>query len=273
VQPESSAKPDSQGPAKVVRRVAGYQLISRLGEGGTGTVFKARQPGLERDVALKILSPELAQQTEYLQRFRNEARAAARVNHSNMVQVLAAGFDDAISVPYIVYEFVDGVTLTRLLEERGSLTEREALAVTKAIGDALGHLSREGLVHRDVKPDNILITRDGIPKLTDLGLAKQESDLETITATGIVMGTPDYMAPEQAMGQKDLSLTTDYYALGLTLYVMLTAQLPYSGETLVEILTKHIQEDCPDPRTISPWVSAGTAKLVAGLTRRKPQQR
>lgn len=258
---------------KVVRQVAGYELLARLGEGGSGTVFKARQPGLDRLVALKILSPQLAKEREYVQRFHLEAKAAARVNHPNIVQVLAAGYDDKIKVPYIVYEFVDGKTLTGLVEDRGSLPEREALAVTRAIGDALGALAELGLVHRDVKPDNILITRTGIPKLTDLGLAKQESDWDTLTQTGIVMGTPDYMAPEQAMGKKDLDLSTDLYALGLATYVMLTAQLPYQGETLVEILTQHIQKDCPDPRALNPNVSEGCAQLVRDMTRRDQKLR
>jgi serine/threonine protein kinase len=270
-QPKWQAAP--RKATKVVRHVGGYELLSRLGEGGSGTVFKARQPGLERFVAVKILSPQLAKQPEYIQRFRNEARAAARVNNANIVQVLNAGFDEKIQVPYIVYEFIDGVTLTKMVEERGPLPEKEALAVVKAIGEALGLLSEKGLVHRDVKPDNILITRNGIPKLTDLGLAKQESDWDNITATGIVMGTPDYMAPEQATGSKDLTLATDYYALGLTLYVMLTAQLPYSGDTLVEILTQHIQRDCPNPRDVSPQVSKETAKLVAAMTRRPQAER
>jgi eukaryotic-like serine/threonine-protein kinase len=263
----------SRKATKVVRHIGGYELLTRLGEGGSGTVFKAKQTGLDRFVAVKILSPQLAKQPEYIKRFRNEARAAASVSHPNIVQVLNAGFDDKIQVPYIVYEFIDGVTLTKMIEERGPLPEKEALAVVKAMTEALGLLSETGLIHRDVKPDNILITRNGIPKLTDLGLAKQESDWENITATGIVMGTPDYMAPEQATGSKDLDLSTDFYALGLTLYVMLTAQLPYSGETLVEILTQHIQKDCPDPRDTSSWVTKETAKLVATMTRRTQSER
>lgn len=258
---------------KVVREVAGYELLTRLGEGGSGTVFKARQPGLDRFVALKILSPKLANQTEYLRRFQNEAKAAGSVNHPNIVQVLAAGYDSEIKVPYIVYEFVDGVTLTKLVEDRGALPEREALAVARAIAEALGKLDEQGLIHRDLKPDNILVTRGGIPKLTDLGLAKQESDWDTLTATGIVMGTPDYMAPEQATGRRDLDLSTDIYALGITLYVMLTARLPYRGATLVEILTQHLQKDCPDPRAISAWVTEPTARLVAEMTRRDRTQR
>ncbi|MDF1660860.1 MAG: serine/threonine-protein kinase [Planctomycetota bacterium] len=260
-------------PSKVVRHIGGYELLARLGEGGCGTVFKAKQPGLERFVALKILSLQLSKQPEYIKRFRNEARAAASINHLNVVQVLNAGFDDKVQLPYIVYEYIDGVTLTKLVEERGPLPEKEALAVVKAMAEALGILSEKGLTHRDVKPDNILINRAGIPKLTDLGLAKQESDWENITQTGIVMGTPDYMAPEQATGSKDLDLATDYYALGLTLYVMLTAQLPYSGDTLVEILTQHIQKDCPNPQVVCPWVSNETAKLVAAMTRRPQAER
>lgn len=251
-----------------MRRVGGYELLKQLGEGGTGSVFQARKKGDERLVALKILSPELAREEEYIKRFRNEAKAAASISHPSVVQVLSAGFDEEIQVPYIVYELVDGVTLTSLVEQRGPLPEREALAVTRAIGGALGELQAKGLVHRDVKPDNILISRSGVPKLADLGLAKQERDWDTITATGIVMGTPDYMAPEQAMGKKDLDLATDLYAVGLTLYVMLTARLPYRGTTLVEILTQHIQKDCPDPRDISPSVSKETARLVAFLAKR-----
>jgi len=257
---------------KVVRKVAGYELLTRLGEGGSGTVFKSRQPGLDRIVALKLLSPELAGNQEYIARFRNEARAAARIDHPNVVQVLAAGYDGGLGVPYIVYEFVDGMTLTDMLEERGRLPEREALAVIRAMSEALDCLAAAGLVHRDVKPDNILVSRDGVPKLADLGLAKEES-WEQITMTGIVMGTPDYMAPEQATGERSLDLATDIYALGLTLYVMLTGRLPYDGETPVEILTAHIQEDCPDPRIVAPGISAEAVRLLQEMTQRKQTRR
>lgn len=270
---QNLSKTQSPRGAKRVNSVAGYPLLARLGEGGSGTVFKSIHPQTKAPLAIKILSPKLHRDPEYLQRFQNEARAAAQVEHPSIVKILSAGYDEKIDVPYITYEFIDGMSLTQLVESRGPLKEAQALAITRCMADALGALWDAGLVHRDVKPDNILMTRSGQPKLSDLGLAKQEADWDTITATGIVMGTPDYMAPEQATGSKDLDLSTDIYALGLTLYVMLAAELPFCGDSLVELLRSHLEEDCPDPREKNPEVGRETSKLLAFMAHRDRGQR
>src|SRR5581483_1060227 len=208
-QPVSAAPP----PQPVVD-IGGFEVLARLGEGGMGQVFKARQKSIDRLVALKVLTPKLAQDRDYVERFEREAKAAGKLTHPNIVGVIDRGeqTNGPAPVRWIAFEFVDGSSLESKLKH-GRLSEREALKVVRDMSEALAYASKQGLIHRDVKPDNILLTKDGTPKLADLGLAKFQHDNSSLTQTGIVMGTPHYMAPEQALGERDLDIRADVYAL------------------------------------------------------------
>jgi serine/threonine protein kinase len=266
-----AAVPSVTSGVRHVREVGGFELISRLGEGGMGQVFRARQKSLDRVVALKILTPKLAQNAEYVKRFELEAKAAAKLDHENIVRVIEQGEDAGIR--YIAFEFVDGSSLEALLKKRGKLPEQEALGIVRAIALALSYAHSKNLIHRDVKPDNILLTKDRIPKLADLGLAKMQDDGARLTQTGIVMGTPHYMAPEQALGEHNLDIRADLYALGLVLYRCLAGELPWNQDSTLAILTRHINEDVPDPRKVVPELSESSVKIVRGLTARERAER
>ncbi|HBP18691.1 MAG TPA: serine/threonine protein kinase, partial [Planctomycetes bacterium] len=192
------SRPSSSSSGKtVVRQVGGFKLVRPLGEGGMGKVFVARQEALDRVVALKVLKPELAEDPEFLTRFAREARSAALFQHPNVVSVIDSGVDERFGVNYIAFEFIDGGSLEDLLEKQERLHEEQALLIVRGIVRALCFAEDKGIVHRDVKPDNILIASDGTPKLADLGLAKEGGGNETtkVTQTGVVLGTPLYMAP------------------------------------------------------------------------------
>jgi serine/threonine protein kinase len=265
-----SAPVAAPGP-RHVSEVPGYKFVKRLGEGGMGEVFKALQVSLERYVALKVLSPKLADDSDYVKRFKLEAKAAAMLNHPNIVGVIDRGEDGRIK--YIAFEFIDGTSLEGYIKAKGKIPEREALKIIRDVADALRYASEKGLIHRDVKPDNILLTKEMVPKLADLGLAKMQNENAHLTQTGIVMGTPHYMAPEQALGERDLDVRADIYALGLVLYRCVTGLLPWNADSALAILTRHINEDCPDPRKFVPELSAGTAEVVRRLSARTREER
>src|SRR5579883_3200745 len=254
-----------------VREIAGFELLAMLGEGGMGKVFKARQKSVDRIVALKVLTPKLSEDPDYVGRFEREAKAAGKLTHPNVVAVIDRGEDrnqGPKPIRWIAFEFVDGMSLEQRIE-KGKVPEREALGVVRAVASALQSANQHGLVHRDIKPDNIFLAKDGTPKLGDLGLAKFEDDEQSLTQTGIVMGTPHYMAPEQAMGERDLDIRVDVYALGLVLYRCVTGHLAWSTPSALAQLNRHINEDCPDPRALAPEVSGGTAELIRLMTARE----
>lgn len=264
--------------ARVVRELAGFKLLKELGQGGMGKVFLARQTSLDRLVALKVLPPELNADLEFVQRFDREAKAAALFQHPHVVSVYDQGQDPVSGVRFIAFEYVDGGSLENLLRTRGALPEREALTIGRAVAMALEYAESKGVVHRDVKPDNILLTRAGVPKLADLGLAKQAGapGAKHVTQTGAVLGTPLYMAPEQALGEPDLDVRADLYALGLCLWRALTGVVPFDEDrssNAVQILTRHIHHDLPDVRTRAPAVSEGAAKVIAWLAARDRDDR
>jgi serine/threonine protein kinase len=252
-----------------VKEVAGFELVGTLGEGGMGKVFKARQRSIDRLVALKVLTPKLSEDRDYVNRFEREAKAAGKLSHPHIVAVIDRGEDKTGPKPirWIAFEFIDGTSLEGRIK-KGRLPEREALKIVRDIAEALRYSSEKGLIHRDVKPDNILLTADGTPKLADLGLAKFENDNTQLTQTGIVMGTPHYMAPEQALGERDLDVRADIYALGLVFYRCLTGELPWTATSALAVLTRHINEDCPDPRATVHDVSEPVVALLRRMTMR-----
>ena len=267
------ARPASRGASGTPEepaRVGPFKVLRGLGQGSMGRVYLAEHEETGERVALKLLKPQFAADQEYLKRFHREAKAAAGDRHEHVVAVIASGLDEALKVNWIAFEFVEGGSLEELLRRRGgSLPEEEALKIGLGIARALEFTAARGIVHRDVKPANVLLTRDGQPKLADLGMARH-LDLSTrVTAPGIVLGTPAYLAPEQAMGVEDIDGRADLYALGVCLWEMLTGRLPLDeGVTTEQLIVRHVDEDVPDVRTYKPSVSDAAAQVVAGLCAR-----
>ncbi len=255
-------------------RIKGYQIVSKLGQGGMGAVFKARQLSLDRPVALKILAPHLAKDKGYVERFLREARAVARLNHPHIIQGIDVG--DADGHYYFAMEFIDGQTLKDIIESKGPLPEARALEVAKQIAQALEHAQKNKLVHRDVKPDNIMIDSRGEAKLCDLGLAKFSSGDSSATnydGEPMVVGTPHYISPEQAKGEKQVDIRADIYALGGTLFHALTGRTPFTGSSAPAIMTKHVTDLIDDPRQVKSDISEGAARLIARMVAKKPADR
>ncbi|HVY60929.1 MAG TPA: serine/threonine-protein kinase, partial [Planctomycetota bacterium] len=251
--------------------LGGFVVERKLGEGGMGAVYKARQVSLGRPVALKVLSPRHAQDRDFVKRFEREARAAAALNHPHVVQPLEIGAERGYH--YYAMEFCEGGSVASRIDAKGRFPEREALEVVKAIAMALGYAAELNMIHRDIKPDNILFTRTGIPKLADLGLAKERGESEQLTMTGMILGTPNYMSPEQALGKKDIDVRSDFYALGITLYEMLTGTVPYKGESALIILNMHVNEPLPDPRELAGGLSDGVVALLRRMTAKRREDR
>jgi serine/threonine protein kinase len=255
--------------------MAGWRIKKELGEGGVGKVFLAEREG--RLVALKVLKAEVLSDQEYVARFRREAEAAGRIRHPNVVGLVEAGRDPASGLEFIAFEFVEGGSLLDRLAERGRLDEREALSVARGIALALAEAESQRIVHRDVKPENILLTRDGTAKLADLGLIRQLGRKSLrLTAPGIVVGTPCYMAPEQALGEDGLDVRADIYGLGLCVWQSLTGTVPFDEEDelpALELMTRHIEEDVPDVRIERPTIGDATAQVVRHMTARRKEDR
>jgi serine/threonine-protein kinase len=245
------------GPEKLGR----YELIAKIGEGGMGTVYKAKDGSTGRTVALKVLPPDMAQDKIFIGRFQREALAVTRLEHPNIVRGLDVGSADGAQ--YIAMEFVDGQDCDRMLTRRGRLPEKEAVRIAAQVAHALEYAGSKRLVHRDIKPANILVTPDGTAKLTDLGLAKSTSATAAkLTQTGITMGTPHYISPEQAMGASDLDIRSDVYSLGATLYHLVTGRVPFEGSSPAVIVAKHLTEELPNPQDIVPELSPGLVSVL-----------
>jgi len=248
---------------------ARYHLLSKLGSGGMSTVYLAQDETLERSVAVKVMHAGISDQPDQIERFRREARAVAQLSHPNVVAVIDAGEDGGH--PYIVFEHVEGETLKQRIDRLGRLPVDEAAAYAIEIGRGLAAAHGRRLVHRDVKPQNVLIDAEGRAKVTDFGIALSlESD--GLTKTGRVLGTTDYVSPEQAMG-KEVDARSDIYSLGILLYEMLTGQPPFQAETLVGVAMKHVNEPMPDIQAARPQVSAALSAVVERSTQKDPKSR
>jgi len=248
-----------------VRRIGNFELLEKLGQGGMGTVYKARQVSMDRIVALKILPPSFAKRKEFIERFFREARASAKLNHPNIVNGIDVGQDNGLY--YFAMEFVDGSSVNTLLKH-GAIKEFRCAEIGHDIAQALAHAHQNGILHRDIKPDNILIDSTGLAKLCDLGLARVDSESEEqkgLTQQGQAVGTPHYISPEQAKGIRDLDMRTDLYSLGATLYHMVTGKTMYEGPTSVVIMTKHLTDKAVTPTSINSGVSKGFVTVLARL--------
>jgi serine/threonine-protein kinase len=211
-----------------------FKLLKKLGEGGMGEVYLARQEGLDRKVALKVLSKQLGKKQDFVDRFFREARAMAKLDHPNVVKVYAVEADKGRH--YVAIEFIDGQSMQDWSDELERLTVPDAVRVTLQCAEALLHAHEMNLIHRDIKPDNVLVTKAGIVKVADFGLAKAADDDVSMTQSGTGLGTPLYMAPEQARDAKTVDLRADIYALGCSLYCYLTGELPFKGTTALELV-------------------------------------
>jgi serine/threonine-protein kinase len=243
------------------QQIPGYQMLSKLGAGAMATVFKARQLSLDRIVAIKVLPRRLSENPEYVERFYREGKAAAKLNHPNIVQAIDVG--EASGYHYFVMEYVEGHTLYDDLAGGKVFSEAEALEVVIQIARALDHAHSQGLIHRDVKPKNIMITTDGVAKLADMGLARVATDAETAFAeAGRAYGTPYYISPEQVRGEVDIDFRADVYSLGATLYHLVTGRVPFDGPTPVAVMHKHLKEPLTPPDHLNTSLSAGLGEVV-----------
>jgi serine/threonine-protein kinase len=256
---------------KSTNQLGDFRLLKKLGEGGMGTVYKARQVSMDRDVALKVLPKNLAKDKDFVERFYREARSSAKLDHPNIVRGIAVGEEKGFH--YFAMEFIDGDTCEKLLAEQGKLKVGDAVKIAIDIAQALDHAHAKGLVHRDIKPENILITRDGTVKLADLGLAKETDENSSLTQTGSGFGTPYYMPPEQARNAKHVDNRSDLYALGATLYHLLTGKLPFEGETAIEILTAKEEGQHVPARRTNPDIPELLDLVIDKMMARDPKDR
>jgi serine/threonine-protein kinase len=252
-----------------------YRLDARVGTGGMSTVYRAFDTVLERQVAIKLMHREIAGDSDQLERFRREARAVAQLNHPHVVGVIDAGEEeggeDGFATPYIVFEYVEGETLKDRIRRNGRLPVSESIAYAIEIARALGAAHASQIVHRDVKPQNVLVDEEGAAKVTDFGIARSLAQ-EGLTADGRVLGTTDYVSPEQALGHA-VSGQSDLYSLGIVMFEMLTGDVPFKGDNQVAVAMKHVREDLPDVQVRRPEVSAALAAVLDRATAKELDRR
>jgi len=263
-----------QAQALSMRRLGNFEIKEKIGAGAMGVVFKARQVSMDRIVALKILSPKYSGDATFIERFVREARAAGQFSHENIVSALDVGFAEPYH--YFAMEYVEGETLRTILKKKGKLDEQEALRVTLGVAKGLDHALEKNIIHRDVKPDNIIMSKKGTVKLLDLGLAcavgaeSEEADGEKAGKTEKpkrALGTPLYISPEAACGKDDLDTRADIYSLGCTLFHFLAGKAPFEGGSR-EVMERHVAEDIPGILFVNPEISDHTARIVGKMTAR-----
>jgi serine/threonine-protein kinase len=249
-----------------------FEIIAELGRGGMAVVYKARQTDLDRIVALKILPPELTSDQSYVARFRQEARSAARLEHPHIMPIYEVG--EVAGYHYIAMKFIQGRTLKQLLQQEGVLPVKRAAHILAQVGEALDYAHRQGIIHRDIKPSNVMITDDGWIYLTDFGLARGiGSSSSGLTIAGTVMGTPEYMSPEQAQGLPNVGPPTDIYALGVMLYELLTGAFPFKAETPMAMLAARLVHAPIPPRDIRGDLPPAVEDVIMRALARKPEAR
>jgi eukaryotic-like serine/threonine-protein kinase len=246
--------------------------MEKIGRGSQAVVYKGRQISVDRIVAVKILLSKVARDPDSKRRFLQEARAAAKLSHNNIVQAIDAGESEGYT--YFIMEIVDPprTVADAIKDAGGPLPEKQALQIITQIAEALAHAHSRGFIHRDVKPKNIMLTREGVAKLADMGLARQmtESSLEE---AGKAFGTPYYIAPEQVLGSPDIDFRADIYSLGATFYEMVAGKPPFTAATPQQVMQKHVTAQLTPPDHVNPKLSAGVSEVIEVMMSRRPQDR
>lgn len=254
------------------QKIPGYKVLGKLGEGAMATVFKAKQISLDRTVAIKILPRKFSSNPQFIERFYAEGRAAAALNHPNIVQAFDVG--KAGEYHYFVMEFVDGRTVYDDIVKHKRFSEQEAIDIVIQVAEALQHAHEKGLVHRDVKPKNIMLSSDGVVKLADMGLARAISDKEAAEAeAGKAFGTPYYISPEQIRGEVNIGAPADIYSLGATMYHMVTGNVPFDGKNPSAVMHKHLKTELVSPDHVNPKLSAGVSEVIEMMMQKSPRAR
>ncbi|RJP35115.1 MAG: serine/threonine protein kinase [Phycisphaerales bacterium] len=254
---------DEDSMYRPAQQIPGYQILGKLGQGAMATVFKAKQLSLDRIVAIKVLPRRLSENQEFVDRFYREGRAAARLNDPNIVAAYDVG--EAMGYHYFVMEYIDGTTAYDLLSngQKKWLDEKDAISIVSQVARALQHAHDKGLIHRDVKPKNIMITRNKVVKLADMGLAREVDDHKAATAeAGRAYGTPYYISPEQIRGEIKIDHRADIYSLGATFYHLVTGKVPFEGPTPSAVMHKHLKESLIPPDHINTALSTGIGEII-----------
>lgn len=254
------------------QKIPGYKVLAKLGAGAMASVFKAKQLSLDRLVAIKVLPRKFSSNPQFIERFYAEGRAAAQLNHPNIVQAYDVG--KAGDYHYFVMEFVDGSTVYDQIVANKRYSENDALDIVIQIAEALQHAHEKGLIHRDVKPKNIMITRSGVAKLADMGLARAISDREAAEAEqGKAFGTPYYISPEQVRGEVNIGPPADIYSLGATLYHMVTGNVPFDGKNPSAVMHKHLKAELIPPDHVNGKLSSGISEVIERMMAKVPRDR
>lgn len=252
--------------------IPGFKIIGKLGAGAMATVFKAKQISLDRMVAIKVLPKKFTSSAQFVERFYAEGRAAAQLNHPNIVQAYDVG--KVGDTHYFVMEYVEGRTVYDDIHRHKRFNEREAVEITIQMAEALQHAHERGLIHRDVKPKNIMISKEGVAKLADMGLARAITDKEAAEAeAGKAFGTPYYISPEQIRGEVNIGPATDIYSLGATLYHMVTGNVPFDGKNPTAVMHKHLHAQAIPPDHVNPRLSAGISEVIEMMMAKSPRAR
>jgi len=253
-------------------QIPGYQILGKLGAGAMAIVYKARQLSLNRTVAIKVLPNRFSENPEYVERFYKEGQAAAKLNHNNIVQAIDVG--EAGGHHYFVMEYVEGKTIYDDLSAGKVFSENEALEIIIQLARALAHAHAKGLIHRDVKPKNIMINSAGVVKLADMGLARAITDIKAAqTEKGKAYGTPYYIAPEQIRGEVDIDGRADIYGLGATFYHMVTGRVPFIADDPTDAMRKHLSEQLIPPDHINTSLSAGASEVIEVMMAKRKENR
>ncbi|MEN6424438.1 MAG: serine/threonine-protein kinase [Phycisphaerales bacterium] len=253
-------------------QIPGYKILGKLGAGAMAVVYKGKQLSLNRSVAIKVLPRRFSENPEYVQRFYKEGQAAGKLNHPNIVQAIDVG--EAGGYHYFVMEYVEGKTIADDISNGHIFGEQEAIEIIIQVCHALQHAHAHGLVHRDVKPKNIMINTQGVVKLADMGLARETTDIEAAQSEeGKAYGTPYYIAPEQIRGKIDIDGRADIYGLGATFYHMVTGRVPFTGEDSAEIMKRHLREKLIPPDHINTSLSAGVSEVIEIMMAKRREDR
>ena len=266
---KAAAKPAKK---KKTVQLGDFKLLKKLGQGGMGEVYLANQVSLDRQVALKILSKEMAKKPDFVERFVREARSMAKIDHPNAVKVYAADSDKGLN--YLGIEYIDGQSMQDWIDQLGTLSIGDSINVILSCADALNHAHELSLIHRDIKPDNILVTKKGVVKVADFGLAKALDDEDmSMTQSGTGLGTPLYMPPEQARDAKNVDHRTDIYALGCTFYYFLTGKLPFEGGSVLKLIVAKEKGQYPAARSINSKIPEKLSLMIDKMIQKEARHR